>query len=256
MKVIVAASSYWNSQEEFDSKYEGNSDHLSDPVLYLVPDYQGKYGLRWWKQRVDTWFHPDVTILTCGTWSDPKYSRFTDVLVLNGGVDCNQPHTKNWAYVGCAMTALCAYLCNRRDWDLMLFVEPDYLLGAVDWKATIEEFMRRPEIVFGAPWGDLASDLMGWKPEACRRFLHCRLRPNLSTDTKLMWIDNELDLMFHKDWWNPWPHIRTTRYDYGWESTSKGPVEDTLAWPYIRLPHPSIIDRYERECTSKAVPLR
>jgi hypothetical protein len=201
--------------------------------------------------------YPVHTVIACGTWSDPSFSRFGRMVeIVNAGVSRDQPHSNHWQYMACAFTALCAHLCNHRNWDVLIFLEPDLLVGAVDWDALLCEFMSRPEEVFGPAWYERHCDFIGWKPAAVRRFLHSRLRPNLTEDESVMWLDDEWATMFSGRAWNPWPACPTIRRDHGHEGGPAVRDEDTLLWPFVRLPHPDWVARYEAECSVLAKPLK
>jgi len=267
MRIIAACTSYWHNQAEFDARYNGVWLNPVDPltgnhVLTLHPDYKGRFGLRNWHESMQRLFSPIACVIACGTWSPPELSRFGSlVTVVNGGANPDHPHTNGWQYMGCALTALMAHLCNRRDWDVCVFLEPDLLLGAVDWDALLREFLARPEEVMGPAWYAVHCDFIAYKPRAALRYLHQRLRPNLSeapdADTALPWLDHE----HHQLWaepglaWNPWPDVRTIRQDALWPASQwEGcPTNvEVLTWPFVRMPDPALIDEYLRTQTAHA----
>ena len=226
MRIILACTSYWNSQAEFNARYEGRWIQKIDPktgntAYQLNPVYNGKFGLKSWYNRMIPLLHPFHVLICCGTWSDPKCNRMGQLVeIVNGGAEPDRPHENNWQYMGCALTAMMAHVCNRRDWDILFLMEPDVLLGDVDWDALLKEFMNRPEEVFGPKWYDRHCDFFGWKPAAAKRYLHSRIRPNLSEDKSLMWLDDELQIMFHGRAWNPWPTCRCRETPNRWAGCS------------------------------------
>jgi len=250
VRIIAACSSYWNSQEEFDARYEGKWIQRIDPRTFNVayqlnPVYNGIFGLREWERRVARFFCPRETLIACGTWSDPDFSRFGRMVkIINSGAEPNHAHTGSWQYMGCALTALMANLCNRKDWDLLIFFDSDVLIGAVDWDALLREFMSRPEEVFGPRWYNRHCDFLGWKPAAASRFLHQRIRCNLSDDDSIPWIDDELHRMFDGRKWNPWPEVECIRQDYAHDEGAHLKNASASRWPIVRLPHPDIIPGY------------
>lgn len=262
MNIILACSSYWNDAREFDARYEGVWLTQIDPrtgnnAYMLDPAYRGKFGLRQWYSRNYQFFHPQHAVIACGTWSDPNLSRFGQlVTVVNAGVEPDRPHSNHWQYMGCAFTALMAYMCNRRDWDLLAFIDTDLLLGAVNWDELVHTFMDRPELVLGPRWYDRHCDFILWKRAAVVKYLHSRIRPNLSDDTSLMWIDDELHRMFAGQAWNPWPTCHSIRQDHPHLASPRVPNDEVMNWPMVRLPDPAIIDRYEAECTALATPVK
>src|SRR5574341_237306 len=220
MRIVLACTSYWNDAKEFDARYEGVwitpvDPHTGNYAYTLHPEYRGKFGLRQWYSRNTDFFRPVQTIIACGTWSDPSFSRFGQlVTIVNGGVEPDRPHSPHWQYWGCAYTALMAYLCNRRNWDLLAIIDTDLLLGAVDWNSLVQEFMDRPEIVIGPRWYDRHCDFILWKPAAALNYLHSRLRPNLTDDHSVMLVDDEMHQMFLGKAWNPWPEVYSIRQDH------------------------------------------
>ena len=265
MRIVAASNAYWHTQEDFNVRYEGVAPWSVDAVTdnfqpALNPIYGGRFGLRQWRENMMRYFSPVEMILACGTWSDPAFSvrDMPDVRVVNAGVPADRPHSSHWQYMGCAMTALMAYLCNRRDWNVLMLISYEYLLGGVDWDAVLREFMSRPEEVFGPRWYERHGDFIGYKPAAAVRFLHQRIRPNLSEDETLPWLDDELCQMFKGRAWNPFPDVRTVRQDFfhlpsQWEGCPDN--AEVMTWPMIRMPDPAIIDRYLAEQTSQAKPV-
>lgn len=266
MRIVCACTSYWNTPEEFHARLTGHSLRRVDPVTgnvahTLYPEYEGRFGLVRWRDTMLRLFPNADLFIACGTWSCPDVpdSCLSSVRVINSGVLPTRPHTMGWQYMGCALTALMAHLCNRRDWDVLLLLEADVLLGAVNWDDLLRQFLGRPEEVFGPRWFERHCDFIGFKPAAAARFLHQRLRPNLTEDKSVMWLDDELATMFKGVAWNPWPEVRTIRRDFfhapsQWEGCPDN--AESMTWPMIRMPDPAIIDEYERTQSSLAVPVR
>jgi len=266
MRVICCSNAYWHSQEDFDIRYSGNAPWSLDTVTSnfqpaLNPAYGGRFGLCQWRDNMLRFFPGAELILTCGTWSDPSFAAnaLPDVLVLNSGASADRPHSNGWQYMGCAMTALMAYLANRRDWDVLMLLSYEYLLGNVNWNAVLIEFLSRPEEVFGPTWYERHGDFIGYKPAAAVRFLHQRTRPNLSEDESLPWLDDELCQMFKGRAWNPFPNARTVRQDFfhppsQWEGCPDN--AEVLTWPFVRGIDPKLIEEYERTQTSLAQPVQ
>ena len=262
MRIIAATNCYWHSQADFDARYEGVAVSELDSVTNNIQDslrpcYKGRFGLRQWRENMLRYFSPVELVLACGTWSDPGCAAdiMPDVTVINSGVPADRPHSNGWQYMGCAMTALMAYLCNRRDWDVLILFSYEYLMGAVDWDAVLREFVVRPEEVFGPRWYKRQGDFIGYKPTAAARFMHQRWRPNLSEDESLIWLDDELCLMFDGRAWNPWPEVRSVRQDWFHKPSQWDGCPDTaevMTWPFVRQPDPDLIEEFERVNTSRA----
>lgn len=264
MRTICACTSYWHSRDEFNARYNGISDQLVDPltgnIAYtLNPAYNGYFGLNKWRTNMLHLFDPVDCIIACGTWSDPSYLGESVLWrVVNAGVNPTRPHSNGWQYMGCALTALMAHVCNRRDWDILVLLEPDVLLGAVNWDSLLREFLERPEEVFGPAWYEHHCDFIGFKPSAAARFLHQRIRPNLTEDESVPWVDFELRDMFKGRAWNPWPHIRTIRQDFFHKESQWEGCPDTsevMTWPLVRMPDPAIIEQYLSTRTLLAKPV-
>jgi len=263
LRVVAACSSYWHSQAEFDARYAGAWLAEFDPLtgnraITLHPDYNGRFGLRNWHAEMQRLFTPVHTVIACGSWSDPAFAAtaMPTVTVLNGGVPPDRPHSNGWQYFGCAFTALTAWLCNRRDWDVCCFLEPDILLGAIDWNSLLTEFVTRPEEVAACMWCERHCDIIALKPAGAARFLHQRLRPNLSTDEALMWIDDEIPAIFKDRAWNPWPFVKGIRQDFFHALSGHPPNAEVMTWPMIRQCDPAIIAEYTRTQSSQAKPLQ
>lgn len=264
MKITVFTTSWWNNQEEFDARYEGVKLYDVDPrtktgILQFHPDYKGMFGLRQWRERVTRWFPGSPCFISCGTWSDPNLSRFGRLVsIVNAGAEPDHDYTGSWNYSMCAFTAAMAYMLNQTGWDLLVHLCEDVLFGAMNWDSLLREFITRPEEVMSDDWYGRPGYVVAWKRSAASRFLHQRLRPNLAeTDsTGLQLPEDEIGRMFAGKIWNPWPHLVSTRQDFGHESGKYVVPEDTLKWPFIRLPHPRIIDQYILEQTSLARPVK
>lgn len=262
MRLLVWTTSWWNSQAEFDLKYEGTEllkvdERTATQIFQYHPDYKGRFGLKSWFSNAIRWFPEQRYIVACGTWSDPDYSRFGRMVkIINSGALPNHPYTGSWNYAMCAFTGMMAYALNLNDWDLMVMLDGDVLFGALDWNSLLREFASRDTEVMGTDWHGRPGYLMAWKRSAAIRFLHQRLRPNLSeTFSEGMELpEDELGRMYEGKLWNLWPDLVTVRQDYGHEAEKYINPQDTLTWPMIRLPHPSIIEQYEREQTALAKP--
>ena len=248
MRIISFCTSFWSSPEEAQSKTHG------------------LFGLHACRERALTYFNAFEFFVACGTWSDAKWSPFdTTVPIINAGAVLDRIYEPVWwNYAGCALTAACAYLANRRDWDLAICVDTDTLLGSVDWDTLLREFLQRPEEIIADDWYGRPGYVVAWKPTGVSRYLHQRLRANLiekpvgDDATAPMLIEDEIGAMFAGKIFNPWPHLKTTRQDAGQESEQyvalREPIEK--AWPFVRLPHDSIVQEYLATQTSLARPVK
>ncbi len=262
MRILCACSSYWNTQAEADARYNGVCLNLVDPltgnVAYPIhPEYAGRLAIKPWYENMQRLFHPVHTFVACGTYSNPAFSRLPpEVAIVNSGVFPERPHTNGWQYMACALTMTMAHALDWGDWDVLLAIEPDILLGNVDWDALLREFLARPEEVFGATWYDIHCDMMGYKRRGAARFLHQRTRPNLTEDESVPWLDHEMAAMFKGRAWNPWPEMRTYRQDFFHPPSVHPSNEEAMRWPMVRMPDPSLIDEYLRTQSSLAKPVQ
>ena len=247
MRIICFTTSWWSSPEESQSKRHG------------------LFGLHACRDRALTYFSPIEFFVACGTFSDAKWSPFdATVPIINAGVVLDRPYEPIWwNYAGCALTAACAYLANRNDWDLAVCLDTDTLLGNVDWDGVLREFLQRPEELLADDWYGRPGYVVAWKPAGVSRYLHQRLRANLiekpeGDDVPLpILLEDEFGLMFAGKIWNVWPHLKTTRQDAGQESEQyverREPID--MAWPFVRLPHETIVKEYLGTQTSQAKPV-
>lgn len=250
MNLILACTSYWNSPEQYQEQLTGRTDpsrivsETQNIRHHLRPQYEGRLGLQAWHDRFVPMIKPIETVVACGTWSDPSLSTLP-VTVVNSGVEPTLPHSMHWQYMGCALTALCAHVLRRKDWDVMVLLESDTLTSPnLDLPAWAGNFTTRSEWVAGPAWMGVHCDFVLWKREACIRYLHQRFRPNLSMDKWCLFLDYELAALYEGKAWNPWPTIPTIRADYWHQGSPQFSKSEMLAWPIIRQPDPAIIDEY------------
>jgi len=247
MRIIAFATSFWNSFEDAQAKGPG------------------LFGLHACYERAQCYFRPFHTFIAAGTWSLPEWSPLpSTVPIINAGVVLDRPYEPIWwNYAGCALTASCAYLANRNDWDLAVCLDTDTLLGNVDWDGVLREFLQRPEELLADDWYGRPGYVVAWKPSGVSRYLHQRIRSNLiekpeGDDVPLpILLEDEFGLMFAGKIWNAWPHLKTTRQDAGQESEQyverREPID--MAWPFVRLPHETIVKEYLGTQTSQAKPV-
>jgi len=155
-----------------------------------------------------------------------------------------------------ALMAAMAYLINRKDWDLAILLDVDALVGEVNFPRLLGEFLSRPEILLSNSWCNLpGGPFVALKREGCVRFFNCRLQGNCvlrDESSDLMLAEMEIGKIFEGRWWNPWPGI-DVRQDF-----SVNPHQDPMRFfncPFIRQPHPEVVNRYLDEKWKKAIPL-
>lgn len=203
-------------------------------------------------------FRPFHTFVACGTWSWPEFSPLPkEVAIVNAGIEPGVPYDVWYnQYWNAAATAACAYLLNRKDWDLSVMLNYDALVGAVNFKDLLNEFMARKEVFLSEAWYESPGGcLLVWKRQACCDYLHCRMRANIvkdKTGEKPLLSEFELKKIFTGTWWNPWPGI-CTRQDYG-HVRDDNPIR-VLAWPFVSQPNPIVIQPYIETQYSRAIPV-
>ncbi len=223
--------------------------------------FDGPLGIHAWYANVTLLFQPSFTFLACGTWSDPDYNQLPiGVPVVNSGVPYTKPYDHYlWQYDACAYMAAMAYALNRRDWDLLVSIDNDALIGAVDFDALLKEFIQRSAVMLTPAWcGRPGGPFHAIKREGAVRWMHMRQRGNLidgPASGATLLIEEELASIFKGRWWNPWPKIPTMRQDYGLPDArpAREPLDQN--WPFVRMPDQSIIEEYRATETSKAKPV-
>jgi hypothetical protein len=248
VKIWAWTTTWWNDAD--DARLKGD----------------GPFGLKVWLERVEHYFNPRHCFLACGTWSDPDLSPLPfSVQIVNAGIPAGTTYDIHYTQLaGCALSAGMAYALNHAPaWDLLIILDNDILVGAVDFDALLREFLVRDELLLSPSWWDgVGGPFMAWKREGAIRTLHGRLRPNLmqhpadANAPKPQLIEEELAALFKGRWWNPWPQFRINRQDYGQNPDAAKLNAEALTWPFVRLPHPDIIEEYTRTQTALAKPVR
>jgi hypothetical protein len=231
MRIIAFTLSYWNTRED--------ACRLAEDESY--------FGLRAWYGRTHRLLYPEHMFIASGTWSEPSWCPLPALEVVNAGVfPTDQPHDPvKWNYAGPAFTAALAHACNRSNWDLLVLLDTDTLVGAVDFDSLLREFLSRPEEVLGLSWDGTLGMTLAWKPAGAARYLHQRRRANLiDWPGEAMLLEEEFSVIHEGRWWNPWPHLATVRQDHGHKPEAHLLNEAAMSWPFVRLPHPDIVKPY------------
>lgn len=226
---------------------------------------EGPFGLNAWLDLTTRLFSPVDSFIACGTWSDPMflYGRLAKVHIVNAGIERTHPHgCQFWNYSLCSWQAAFTYALGRHDWDLLVILDTDCLVGAVDFDSLFREFMDRSEEVLSPSWCGcwIGGPLCAFKRSGVSRWLNGRLRPNLihpdSKGPAPMLPEEEMTRIYDGRWMNPWPHIDGMRQDYGEQAEAENTNEQAMTWPFVRKPHPAIIERYLTEKSPGATPVK
>lgn len=241
MKLCVFTTSYWDNEE------------------HAKKQFGGKLGLIAWLDRVTRLLKPAHAFIACGSYSDRTLNQ-TSIPVINSGTPKTKPYSFYWwHYSLCAFMAGKYYALNRDNWDVLIQLDTDGLIGAVDLPGLISEFMDRPEFMLACPGGGAPSGpIQMWKREGAARYVNYRMRPNLidvETDQKPIMHEHEWMEIFKGMIWYPWPNLRHFTHDYGPQSKYMAPFGEALKWPFIRMPHPDIIDQYIATQESRCIPM-
>lgn len=229
MNFIAFCTSYWHDANHALSKAES---------------------LRDWHARMLHYFEPSYFFISCGTYSDPEFNPLEDdAVIVNSGMKLTKPYDVHYQhYSMCAFSAACWHAVSLPfQWDLMLTLDTDTIVGNVDFDSLLREFMDRPEILLSTRWMGLVDfGFSAWKREAAVRYLHYRRRPNIVEDKPgplPLLQEEENQLIYAGLDWNPWPDVRSIRQDYGYR-LDPPPDAEAANWPFIRFPTITARERF------------
>lgn len=209
-----------------------------------------------WKERVDRCLKPTHKFISCGSWSDPKLVPISDTAVVNAGLPKDRPYYgQRWHYGKAAFISAMAYALNRADeWDYLVTLDTDALIGVVDFPKLFAEFESRKEILLAPGWCHLVGGpIMIFKRWAAIRLLHHRPYISICDDSDEdmpMWETECLKIFSDGRWWNPWPQHDCLLHEGSWAQI------DPWDWPFCGRPQPRIIQRYLENHIKGCVPLK
>lgn len=229
MKIAVYSLTYWYSKAEAESKGD---------ELYR------------WVRSMRYSINPDYMWLVSGTYSDPSFNPVYIPLINTGIAKTHGNDFQYWSYANLAHTFGLYHALLNTDCDLCAQFSTDSVIN-VDYTPILEEFMRRDELVCAPSWNNVIEDAaIFYKREGMLKYISSRLRPILVEPGAVpapMFTEVEALEIFKDTWWNPWPHIKSMRQEYGFEQygipmwpSSKVIEED---WPMVIRPAPDIIQR-------------
>lgn len=212
-------------------------------------------GYRAWLERMQRCFKPVGAFVASGTWSDPKHSPIPEAITVNAGADWTKTYVGQRTHYGkMAFTSAMAYALNRvRDWDYLVMLDTDALIGALDIPKLLNEFAGRPETLIAPSWCHLiGGPLMIWKPEGAIRLLHHRPYVNYvddnEPDMRTIW-EEECLLIYRNLWWNPWPQFDCMLQE------GAHPDSEAINWPALGRPSSEVfaqlyIEKHLKECVT------
>lgn len=231
----------------------------------------GPLGLQRWHDLTQELFHPVESFIVSATPSDPlcAIAALPKVKVLNCGIQKTKPYDVIWhnyslfaweSAFNYALRCLSGTL-EGPQWDLLVTLDTDALVGNVDFGALLKEFLLRPELVLSPAWCKIwiGGPFMAFKPEACRMWLNNRKRANLVERgprvPEPMLPEDEMTQILGAHWWNPWGNVDGMRQDFPEQAECHLDNAKFLTLSFVRKPHPEIIDEYLRTQSVKAKPV-
>lgn len=212
-------------------------------------------GYRAWLERVTRCFKPVGTFVASGTWSDPALSPIPEAVTVNAGIFSDRPYYGHREHYGkAAFIAGIAYALNRNDWDLLVMLDTDALMGALDIPKLFAEFQTRKETIIAPLWCRLmGGPFMVWKREGALRLVHCRPYANIAMDgdpdMPTLW-EYECAQIYKGRWWNPWPQFDCLLQE------GAHPDSEAINWPACGRPSSeAFAQRYIQNHLEKCVTL-
>lgn len=217
MRILGWTPSYWHNQSDAQA--------LSQTVR----------GLTAWEERINRLFSPFSLFIASGTWSDPAFNPIPQATVVNAGAPYDSPYEGHYrSYSKAAFTAAMAFALNRDDWDLLLFLDHDTLLGDIDCNALVREFWKRPEIYCcGQTRKNPEGPLALWKREGAVRMMHYRKTANLldfEEQRNIVWEEECGHIFRNGRWWDPWPDVACVGH------VGRDRWDEMLTWPMVEKP--------------------
>lgn len=249
MRIICQTQDWWDTQEGFRQRCSG-----------------GPACLARWVDTVRHLFSPVVSCITSGTFSPVPDRLAPDVVTVTAGVQRTHPYDcQYWNYSLCAWEAGFYWAMNRNDWDILIQLDTECLIGDVNLDSLLRLFMESRYQVMSPAWGDgkwIGGPMIAFKRAGVSRWLNSRKRANLVSedDARRAGLDpvlpeQEMTEIFGSLWVNPWPEIPSMRYDFPHEPSTPERRAEAMKWPFVRLPDPELTESYLIENCPKAKPV-
>lgn len=217
---------------------------------------EGPFGLYAWYGRAHAHFHPKLTFLASGTYSDNEFNPLRELApMVTAGIPYTKPYDVVWwNYSVPAFMAGLKYALTQKDWDVVVNLDVETIVNDLDFELLLLDFLDRPELFLSPDWhGRPGGPFLAWKPEGARRYVEGRVCRDLieKEDGKPepMLMEDELGVIFKDSWWNPWPQFETLRQDFRSEMD-----EEVLRWPLIRQPTEAVLKRLPGQPGEVSVP--
>ena len=198
-----------------------------------------------------------------GSYSDPEISPLpSTVPIIQNGVKYTIPYTNNHNYFKNGfLTGIWHCLLNEKDWDILIHVQSRVLIGDPLIKEIDTFYTRQEQIMaaslIGTAGMSIEQSFICMKPLAAQKYCTNHQRPSFTSDDKYtLNCEEEVYWMFHNTWYNPWPHIITTRqldhtngqYYYYMSPFSIQQLSDYKKLPFISTgyhAHPDFIQSWK-----------
>lgn len=236
MRILGWTLSYWHNAEMARAK----AIELSD-----------------WKRTIETVFSPFDLFIASGTWSDPEACPVSGATVVNAGLEFNHPYEGHRYHYGiCAFTAAMAFACGRRDWDLLVVLDTETLIGDVNINTILKDFWNSDAIVLSPEYfGFMGGPMMAWKRAGALRLLHNRKVSNLRDEDQpqreMLWEHECWEIYRPGQWMNPWPKINCM-LGLERQPDHEAPIREN--WPFLGKPLARTIEPYKAACSPKTIP--
>lgn len=210
-----------------------------------------------WHRQFIYAFKPFETFIASGSWSEPSACPIPSV-VVNAGLPFDRPYYGQKHHYGiAAFTAAMAYACNRNDWDFLVTLDTEALIGDVNLPELFQQFSESNAILMSPGYFPyIGGPFMAWKRAGALRLLHNRQLSNLrdedEPDREVIWEEECHRIYRGGRWWNPWPNIECMLGSH-YQSDCLKPIREN--WPFVGQHIAGTAEPYAAQCSTKLIPL-
>lgn len=236
MRILGCTLGYWHDQKMAEAK---------------VDEYS-----QWWLRMQA--FSPFELFVACGSWSSPDLCPHAGIKVVNAGVPYTKVYNGQKQHYGiCAFTAAMAFALNRDDWDYLVMMDTETLVGDVNLPEIFRQFADSKAIVMAPAWGPwIGGPVLVWKRDGAVRLLHNRVLSNLrdddEQDREMLWEQECAYIYRGGRWFNPWPHLESL-LGFSYPTDPMRPITEN--WPFVGKPLAQTTVPFLEQCSPKLVPL-